>query len=109
MGSSGVRSFVEGDVQHQSERFIDFFNRVTLGSYTIGNLRLGLTSERWDLQVYVNNISDDDTVQGGSSNPGDVAQSSADPTNFSPANTVGLALPDPRIYGVRFGWRFGGS
>ena len=109
MGSSGVRFFVEGDVQYQSERFVDFYNRVILGSYTIGNVRVGLTSDRWDLQVYVNNITEDDTVQGGSANPGDVAQSIADPTNFSPANTVGLALPDPRIYGVRFGWRFGGK
>ena len=33
----------------------------------------------------LNNITDDNTVQGGSSNPGDVAQSLADPSNFSPA------------------------
>jgi len=33
----------------------------------------------------------------------------ADPSNFSPANTVGVSMPDPRIVGVRFAYRFGGS
>jgi hypothetical protein len=37
-----------------------------------------------------------------------VAQSLADPSNFSPANTAGVALPDPRIVGFRFAYRFGG-
>ncbi len=108
-GSSGARFFIEGDMQYQSKRYIDFFNRVQLDSYTLGNLRIGVSSDRWDLLVYANNITDDDTVQGGSSNPGDVAQSLADPSNFSPANTTGVTMPDPRIIGVRFGYRFGGN
>ena len=107
-GGTGVRFFIEGDMQHQSKRFIDFFNRVQLDSYSVANLRIGLTSDKWDVLVYANNITDDDTVQGGSANPGDVAQSLADPSNFSPANTAGVTLPDPRIIGIRFGYRFGG-
>ena len=108
-GGTGVRFFIEGDVQSQSKRFLDFYNLVEFDSYTIGNLRVGLTSDKWDVQLYANNITDDDTVQGGSANPGDVAQALADPSNFSPANTIGITLPDPRIVGVRFAYRFGGS
>lgn len=108
-GGSGVRFFVEGDMQYQSKRYLEFFNRVELDSYAIGNLRVGLTSDKWDLLLYANNITDDDTVQGGSANPGDVAQSLADPSNFSPANTLGVTLPDPRIVGIRFSYRFGGN
>ncbi len=107
-GATGVRFFVEGDVQKQSKRYLDFYNLVELDAFTIGNVRIGMTSDRWDLQIFANNITDDDTVQAGSSNPGDVAQSLADPSNFSPANTSGVALPDPRIVGFRFAYRFGG-
>jgi len=108
-GGTGVRFFVEGDMQYQSKRYLEFFNRVELDSYTIGNVRVGLTSDKWDVLIYANNITDDDTVQGGSANPGDVAQSLADPSNFSPANTSGVTLPDPRIVGIRFSYRFGGN
>lgn len=108
-GGTGVRFFIEGDIQSQSKRFLDFYNLVEFDSYATGNLRMGLTSDKWDVQIYANNITDDDTVQSGSSNPGDVAQALADPSNFSPANTVGFSLPDPRIVGVRFAYRFGGS
>lgn len=107
-GATGVRFFVEGDVQKQSKRYLDFYNLVQFDAYTIGNVRIGMTSDRWDMQVFVNNITDDDTVQAGSANPGDVAQSLADPSNFSPANTAGVSLPDPRIVGFRFAYRFGG-
>jgi iron complex outermembrane receptor protein len=109
LGGTGVRFFVEGDMQYQSKRYLEFFNRVELDSYTIGNVRVGLTSDKWDVLIYANNITDDDTVQGGSANPGDVAQSLADPSNFSPANTSGVSLPDPRIVGIRFSYRFGGN
>ena len=103
------RFFIEGDVQYQSKRYVDFYNRVQLDSYTHGNLRAGVTADRWELIVYADNITDDDTVMTGNANPGDVAQSIADPSNFSPANTVGVSMPDPRIIGVRFGYRFGGN
>jgi iron complex outermembrane receptor protein len=108
-GATEVRFFIEGDAQYQSKRFLDFYNLVEFDSYMIGNLRVGLTSKKWDVQLFVNNITDDDTVQGGSANPGDVAQALADPSNFSPANTVGVNLPDPRVVGVRFAYRFGGD
>ena len=106
LGGSNVRFFVEGDVSAQGERYIDIWNRNKLDDFVLGNLRLGVTSDKWDALLYVDNIADDDTVLSGNSNPGDVAQSLADPTNFSPADTVGLSLPDPRIVGVRFSWRF---
>jgi iron complex outermembrane receptor protein len=105
-GGTDVRLFIEGDVQAQGERYIDIWNRNKLDDFVLGNLRLGLTSDRWDALLYVDNVGDDDTVLSGNSNPGDVAQSLLDPTNFSPADTVGGTLPDPRVVGVRFTWRF---
>ncbi|NBU24400.1 MAG: TonB-dependent receptor [Gammaproteobacteria bacterium] len=109
VGGGASRFFIEGDVQYQSKRYIDFYNRVQLDSYTHGNLRVGVTNDRWEVIVYADNITDDDTVMTGNANPGDVAQSIADPSNFSPANTIGVTMPDPRIVGIRFGYRFGGN
>lgn len=58
--------------------------------------------------MYVNNVGDDRTVTSGAPFPGDVAQSLADPAAFTPADSVGATLPDPRIVGVRFSYRFAG-
>ena len=106
LGGKGVRFFVEGDAQAQSKRYVDIWNTYWLDSYVQGNIRLGLTSDKWDALIYVNNVTDDDTVLTANSNPGDVAQSLADPTNFSPADTLGATLPDPRLIGIRFTYRF---
>jgi iron complex outermembrane receptor protein len=108
-GATGLRFFVEGDLQAQSKRYIDIWNTSALDSYLLGNVRLGFTSAKWDALLYVNNVTDDDTVLTANSNPGDVAQSLADPTNFSPADTIGATLPDPRMVGVRFTYRFAGN
>jgi iron complex outermembrane recepter protein len=108
-GGTGVRFFVEGDAQAQTKRYVDIWNTSALDSYVLGNIRLGLTSDQWDALLYVNNVADNDAVLTANSNPGDVAQSLADPTNFSPADTIGATLPDPRIIGVRFSYRFGGN
>lgn len=102
----GMKFYVEGDVQVQSKRFLDYYNTVVLDAFTEGAVRMGITSPKWDALVYVDNVGNDKTVQTGNSNPGDVAQSLLDPTNFSPANTVGVRLPDPRVVGVRFTYRF---
>ena len=108
LGSRGARFFIEGDLQSQSERYIEIWNRTKLDDYVIGDLRFGITSERWDALVYVNNVGDDRTVTSGAPFPGDVAQSLADPAAFTPADSVGATLPDPRIVGVRFSYRFAG-
>ncbi len=109
MGAKGARFFIEGDMQAQGERYVDFWNTNKLDDFVQGNIRLGVTSERWDVLLFVNNVTDDDTVLTGNSNPGDVSQSLADPTSFSPADQIAVSLPDPRIVGLRFNYRFGGD
>jgi outer membrane receptor protein involved in Fe transport len=109
LGGRNMRFFIEGDVQAQGERYIDIFNNNKLDDFVLGNLRFGVTSERWDALVYIDNVGEDDTVLTANSNPGDVAESLLDPTSFSPADTVGATLPDPRIIGLRFTYRFAGN
>jgi len=107
-GANSARFFVEGDVQAQSERYVDIWNRAKMDAYVIGDLRVGITSESWDALLYVSNVTNNDTVLTANPFPGDVAQSLADPSSFTPADSVGAFLPDPRIFGLRFSWRFAG-
>ncbi len=109
LGSRAARFFIEGDLQAQGERYIDIWNRTKMDDYVIGDMRFGITSERWDALVYVSNIANDKTVLTANPFPGDVAQSLADPSSFTPSDSVGASLPDPRIIGVRFAYRFGGG
>ena len=102
-----ARWFIEGDSQIQSERYEDQWNSRTMESYSLFNLRFGITSERWDALVYVNNVTDDDTVLSTNSSPGNVEVGLVEPFKFSPADTSQASIPDPRIVGVRFSYRFG--
>jgi iron complex outermembrane recepter protein len=109
MAAEGKKFFIEGDVQAQSERYVDIWNQNKLDDYVLGNLRFGVTSPQWDALIFIDNLFDDSTVLSANPNPGDVAQSILDPTNFAPADTIGVSLPDPRIIGVRFNYRFGNN
>ena len=107
-GAQSARFFIEGDLQAQGERYVDIWNRSKLDDFVVGDLRVGIAAERWDALLYVTNVSNDKTVLTANPFPGDVAQSLADPSSFTPADSVGAALPDPRIVGLRFAYRFGG-
>jgi iron complex outermembrane recepter protein len=104
-----ARWFIEADGQMQGERYEDQWNTRKMDDYELVNLRIGITSPRWDALIYVNNLFDDDTVLSTSSSPGNVEVALVDPFNFTPADTPGAALPDPRIAGIRFTYRFAGN
>jgi outer membrane receptor protein involved in Fe transport len=107
LGGSNVRFFIEGDMQAQGERYVDIWNRVKLDDFVHANLRVGLQSDRWDVMVYANNVTDDDTVMAAVNNPGAVDQYYFDFTSFSPSDAFVATMPDPRFIGLRFSWRFG--
>ena len=105
----GTKFYVEGDSQVQTERFVDPANRRWVEDYVIANIRLGVMADRWEAVLYVNNITDDDTILSAQDNPGDVDASINTPNAFGPTDGLIITLPDPRIVGVRFNWRFGGG
>jgi outer membrane receptor protein involved in Fe transport len=104
----GARWYVEADGQIQGERYEDQWNTRKMDDYALFNLRTGIQTERWEALLYVNNLTDDDTILTSSSSPGNVEVALVDPFTFSPADTSSGTLPDPRIIGVRFNYRFGG-
>lgn len=101
--------FAEVDGLYTDERFADQANTVKFDDYWLANLRLGVSSERWDVVGYVNNLFDDDTVKTGftSIDPRYIAFDPA--TFFGPIlpNGARLVLPDQRAFGLRVSYRFG--
>jgi len=61
--ANGMAWFANLSGRYQGERHADVANLVTLEDYWSLNAQLGLTGERWSVIAYVENLTDDDTVQ----------------------------------------------
>ena len=92
----------------QDKRWAEPENLVEFDSYALMDLRLGLVSDQWEVIAYVDNVLDDDTFKTGGSGP-DFGDQVTD-LGF----TAGLGtthyfanMPDPRVFGIRAGYRFG--
>ena len=92
----------------QDKRWAEPENLVELDSYALMDLRVGLVSGKWEVIAYVENLLDDDTFKTGGSGP-DFGEQVTD-LGF----TAGLGtthyfanMPDPRVFGIRAGYRFG--
>ena len=121
---SSLDWFIESSARHMGKRWQDEFNQIGLKSYTITDLRVGLTAEKWELLFYVDNLFDDDTVQQAedmSSGLGreliwrglyDIPIPGGDPANFrisgspSPTGSAMAFLPDPLTFGMRISVRY---
>lgn len=94
----------------QDERWADPENLVKLADYALLDIRLGVTSPRWDVIAYVDNVLDDDRIKTGGSGP-DFGQQVVDlgfTAGFGTSHYF-ATLPDPRVFGVRASYRFGSS
>lgn len=107
--------FAEGDANYQGSRYVDQANTLKLDSYWLANFRLGISSEQWEVLAYVDNAFDDDTVKSAfaSVDPRYVAFGllAAPPFVYGPLipNGARVQSPDPRTYGLRLTYKFGGK
>ena len=94
----------------QDERWADPENVVKLPDYARLDMLLGLTSDKWDVIAYVNNVFDDDTVLTGGSGPdfGSQVTQLGFTAGFGTTHYF-ASLPDPRVFGIRGSYRFGGG
>jgi outer membrane receptor protein involved in Fe transport len=102
--------YVEGDASYLDERFADFRNLLTLDDYWLANFRAGVVSDNWEFMAYVNNAFDDSTAKTGSDNI-DLRYLAFDfgTSTVLVPNGARYLLPDPRTYGVRVTYNFGGG
>jgi outer membrane receptor protein involved in Fe transport len=105
---NGVDLLVQADFQYQDSRFLDQDNGLKFDDYWLANFRLGLTTPKWELIGYVDNVFDDDTIKSGGSGPdfGRQASELGFTAGLGTSHYFGT-LPDPRIVGVRMNYRFG--
>jgi iron complex outermembrane receptor protein len=69
-----------------------------------------LTSDEWEVVAFVDNMLDDEKVKSGLNNI-DQRYLAVDALTFAVLvpNSARYLLPEPRTYGVRFNYRFGGQ
>jgi outer membrane receptor protein involved in Fe transport len=117
---TGMDWYGEANYRYQSSRYIEQFNIAELESYDRTALRFGLMADSWDIQLYVENLFDDDEVLNagpavgianaqfvlGVAAPPDVTAVIAGPNL---PQDMYANMPDPRIIGLRFNARFGGG
>lgn len=117
---TGLEWYGEVNFQYQASRWVEAFNIVEFPSYTRTNISAGILADTWDVQFYITNLLDDDTVTSGGSNPGlptalwRLGLVSDNTGTYSgavagpklPSETY-ANLPAPRILGARFTIRFG--
>ena len=116
---TGFDWYAETNFRYQSERFVEDFELIELPAYSITDLRFGLIADYWDVQLYVLNVFDDDTVQSAGTGPaipasdfrfGLVQQPGAISVIAAPKiyTSVFANMPNPRQFGVSARFRFGG-
>jgi len=117
---TGLEWFGAANFRYQDSRWMESFNIVEFPSYTRTNISAGILADTWDVQFYVNNVFDDDTVTAGGPNPGIPSAQwrlglANDGTGIGKTAVAGpklpseiyANLPNPRVYGMRINWRFG--
>ncbi len=94
----------------QDKRWAEPENLVELDSYALVDVRLGLVSDKWEVIAYVDNLLDDDTFKTGGSGP-DFGDQVTDLGFTAGLGTTHYfaSMPDPRVFGIRAGYRFGGG
>ncbi len=127
---NGMDLFAQLDFTWTDERFIEATNENYVEADTNLNLLLGMRGERWEVQGYVTNLLDDDTIYSVLGGPSlsccfilgsgidlaDRQPPAANPDANEPGKTVTVELPafraafapDPRVVGLRLKYSFGG-
>jgi outer membrane receptor protein involved in Fe transport len=107
---TGIDYVIDFDASYQDKRYENQNNFAYLDEYWLANLRLGLTTDRWEVLGYVENVFDDDTIKTANSAPnfGKQVSELGFLAGLGVSNSVGT-LPNPRVYGVRASYRFGAN
>ena len=101
--ASGASAYIEFLGVYSGERFVGEDNQSWLPSYMTWDLFAGYHQDKWDLTVYVENLTDDDKIKGGLSN----VDYGFLPDGRSVPHAIGAYLPQPRTAGMRFRYHFG--
>jgi len=96
--------YARADVNWQSKQCIDNLNLSWIPAFAKANLRAGIRSESWDVELYVNNVTDDDTPASIGIRADGYA---ASPTSFGPGTfNTNIQPSQGRMVGLRANFSF---
>jgi iron complex outermembrane recepter protein len=92
----------------EDKRWAEPENLVQFGDYALLDLRVGLTSDTWEVVGYVDNVLDSDRIQTGGSGPdfGQQVTQLGFTAGFGTTHYF-ASLADPRVFGIRARYSFG--
>lgn len=61
---NGLTSYTRADYQYRSKRYVEQINTDYLPGYSMVNLRSGLRKDNWSVELYVDNLFDEDSPAG---------------------------------------------
>jgi outer membrane receptor protein involved in Fe transport len=94
--------FLRADYVYRSKRYAQVYNEAHTGDSSKINLRAGINSDDLDIELWVNNLTDDDTA------PALIryVETESGFFTFGPDRTVAATLPEKRAAGVSVTYRF---
>lgn len=61
---NGLNAYARADYQYRSKRYVEQINTDYLPAYSLVNLRAGVQSDEWSVELFVNNVFDEDSPAG---------------------------------------------
>ena len=99
--NNGWSWFLRADLTYNSERYAQVYNLAHTGDRQIVNLRGGFRSDNIDIELWVDNATDDDT------SPALIRYVQGRNLTFNPFNrAIGVTLPEQRRGGITARFRF---
>ena len=95
--SSGLDWFTRLDLMHQGAKFTDFSNAAQVGAKKTLNARAGLRGEKWSVEVFGNNLTNDNVVEAALIGVDAITFLAVPPNK----NELRVSPPLPRSYGLR--------
>ncbi|MFZ1624641.1 MAG: TonB-dependent receptor [Gammaproteobacteria bacterium] len=92
--------FARVDYLYNSERYAQVYNAADTGDANRVNLRLGLHSAAYDVELWMRNATDDDT------SPALIRYVQVRNGTFGPDRAIGATLPQERAAGIKVAARF---
>ena len=105
LAATGMDWFASFNGIFTDERWIDEQNVMVLDSYWMFDARIGLMTDNWDVLLYVDNLTDDDTSKSGLDVGSQVETARQGHWPPGPTSGIIINMPDPRIFGVRATYR----
>ena len=99
--NNGWSWFLRADLAYNSERYAQVYNLAHTGDRQIVNLRGGFRSDNIDIELWIDNATDDDT------SPALIRYVQGRNLTFNPFNrAIGVTLPEQRRGGITARFRF---